>query len=240
MRHGLRVENVTKYLDGKKVLNDISVNINPGIILAFVGHSGSGKTTLLKTINRLIEIDKGNIFLNNQSIKEINPIELRQRIGMVFQVPTMFDGTVKQNIEFGLKLHNQNQINRQKITNAIRDTGLTSKFLNKDANKLSGGEQQRVALARTLVLEPDVLLLDEPTAALDPRLTRKIEATILHLCKARNLITLWVTHDHAQARRVGDQLGILRHGKLKVKPNMKTSDKTMNLRKSLMKGGLLY
>jgi ABC-type sugar transport system ATPase subunit len=236
MNHGLRVDNIVKDVDGKRVLDNISFRVNPGQVLALVGHSGSGKTTLLKTINRLIEIDSGEIFLYQQSIKDIDPVILRQRAGMVFQIPTMFDGNVKQNIMFGLKLVDK-QISKKTLLRALQDAGLTEKFLNRNASKLSVGEQQRVAIARALVLEPEVLLLDEPTAALDPKLTYKIENTILHLCKARNLMTLWVSHDHAQARRVGDQLGILKHGIIKILNNEKDLKNVKKMLDSRSMGG---
>jgi ABC-type phosphate transport system ATPase subunit len=216
MSHGLQAVKIYKNLDGRTVLNNISFKSKPGKILAIVGHSGSGKTTLLKTINRLIELDSGEILLDGESVSNIDPITLRRRVGMVLQIPTMFDGTVKDNIEFGLRLRESNDWTKKRITQALSDAGLTNKFLNRNAQKLSVGEQQRVALARTLVLEPQVLLLDEPTAALDPKMSRKIEATISQLSKSRKLTILWVTHNHAQARRVGDQIGILKNGSLKL------------------------
>ncbi|WP_455392091.1 ABC transporter ATP-binding protein [[Eubacterium] cellulosolvens] len=219
MRRGLVVKGLSKQLGGKNILSDISFEVNPGEVIGLVGGSGSGKTTLLKTINRLIDYDDGEVLLNGTSTRTMDPIELRRRVGMVLQNPIMFDGTVKDNIMFGIKLRNENGNTSQKIFQAIADAGLPKKFLNKDANKLSGGEQQRVALARLLVLEPSVLLLDEPTAALDPKLTRKIEDTVLELCKSRNLIILWVTHNHAQARRLSDYIGILKNGVIKIIPN---------------------
>jgi ABC-type phosphate transport system ATPase subunit len=221
---GLIVNNVGKVIDNNIILKSISFKVEPGEILAIVGESGSGKTTLLKTINRMIEIEKGEILLNGASIKKMNPIELRRQACMLLQTPTMLNGTVKDNIEYGLKLRsihaNQNpKEDIQHILQAVRDSGLHKKFLSKDATKLSGGEQQRVALARLLVLEPKVLLLDEPTAAMDPKLTKIIEKTIIELCKKRNLVILWITHNHSQARRVGDRIGVLRNGSLKVLAN---------------------
>jgi len=216
MSSGLIVDNIHKQLDRKNILNGVSFQVKPGKIFALLGGSGSGKTTLLKTINRLIDIDKGSIELDGQSIMELDPIELRHRAGMMMQVPTMFDGTVRKNIEYGLHLRGIKKNIKTKVDQAILDAGLNKKFLKKDSSKLSGGEQQRVALARLLVLEPEVLLLDEPTAAIDPKLSAKIENTIISLCKDRKLITIWVTHNHLQARRVGDHIGVLKKGKLKL------------------------
>jgi len=232
MNHGLVVKGITKQLDNKTILDGVSFTVDPGEIIGLVGSSGSGKTTLLKTINRLIDSDSGEVLLNGKSTKNIDPIELRRRVGMVLQNPVMFDGTVIHNIRYGLRLSNENGSSKQKIIQAISDAGLPKMFLKKDARKLSGGEQQRVALARLLVLEPEVLLLDEPTAALDPKLIRKIEATILQLCRTRNLIILWVTHNHTQARRVGDYIGVLKNGRVKIIPNPKNKK---NVRRSINK-----
>ena len=236
MNHKLVVKGLIKQLDNKTILDGVSFTVDPGEIVGLVGGSGSGKTTLLKTINRLIDADSGEVLLNGKSIKNIDPIVLRRRVGMVLQNPVMFDGTVNHNIRYGLQLRNENGSSKQKIIQAITDAGLPQRFLKKDANKLSGGEQQRVALARLLVLEPEVLLLDEPTAALDPKLIRKIEATILQLCKTRNLIILWVTHNHAQARRVGDLIGILKNGSLKIIPNLKNKKSKRKSKDKTMKG----
>ena len=128
MNHGVRVKKILKYIEGKKVLDGISFNVEPGKIMAFVGHSGSGKTTLLKTINRLIEVDSGSILLNNQSIKDMDPIELRHRAGMVFQIPSMFDGSVRKNVEFGLRLQHEYKISSRKIISSLQDAGLSKKF----------------------------------------------------------------------------------------------------------------
>jgi putative ABC transport system ATP-binding protein len=228
MDQGLQVKDLHKTLDGKRILDGTNFSISPGEIFALVGGSGSGKTTLLKTINRLIEFDSGNILLNGKSVRDFDPIELRRRVGMVLQSPTMLDGNVTENIRYGLKLRNILNNDRERLMRAVSDSGLTKNMLKQDASKLSGGEQQRVALARLLILEPEVLLLDEPTAALDTKLTKKIERTILELCKSRNLIIIWVTHNITQARRVSDHIGILRKGKLKIISNKNTQKRLNN------------
>jgi putative ABC transport system ATP-binding protein len=226
---GLIVKNITKSMDGITILNNISFTVNPGQIFALLGGSGSGKTTLLKSINRLIEFDNGSIILNRQSILSLDPIELRRKAGMVLQISTMLDGTVRDNIEFGLRVRDDLKDINQRVLKSSKDAGLSIGFLKKNAMKLSGGEQQRVALARLLVLEPEVLLLDEPTAALDPKLTYRIEETIRKLCKKMDLMIIWVTHNHAQARRIGDSIGILKDGGIKVIKNSKTnSGKILN------------
>ena len=238
MIQGLQVKGLTKSIEGNPIFRDISFNVIPGQVLALVGDSGSGKTTLLKTLNRLIDFDSGEILLNGKSITDLEPIELRRRAGMLLQTATMFNGTVYENINYGLKIRGGVNNGNDRLFRALSDAGLIKSFLKKDAQKLSGGEQQRVALARVLVLEPEILLLDEPTAALDPKLTRRIEKTILRLCKSRNLIIIWVTHNHAQARRVGDLIGILKNGGLKIIQNSKSNTSKMEHKKKKHKGGL--
>ncbi|UCH90323.1 MAG: phosphate ABC transporter ATP-binding protein [Thermoplasmata archaeon] len=206
------MDRVSKHLRGRTVLNNISFSLPAGKIMAVIGPSGSGKSTLLRTINRLIEIDSGTIFIYHTSIKKQNPIRIRRKIGLVAQTPAMFEGTVLENIRYGLDL--QNKYSKQAVLKALRDAELTTEFLYRKASNLSVGEQQRVAIARALALEPEILLLDEPTAALDSKITRRFEATIKHLKDVRGLTIVWVTHDLAQARRVGDYVGILKRGKL--------------------------
>jgi putative ABC transport system ATP-binding protein len=208
----IELDKITKTMSGRRVLDSISFTIQPRKILAVIGPSGSGKSTLLRTMNRLIEIDSGNILISGTPIKKHNIINLRRKIGLVAQTPAMFSGTVLQNIRYGLDLHNK--YNKDTIIKAVKDSELTLDFLYRDASKLSLGEQQRVAIARALALEPEILLLDEPTAALDNKITLNFEETIRHLISSRGLTIIWVTHDLAQARRVGDSAAVLKRGKL--------------------------
>jgi putative ABC transport system ATP-binding protein len=161
----------------------------------------------------LLELDGGAIYLYGQDTSRLKPITLRRKVVLVPQRPEMFPGNVHKNLRFALDL--QGRHDRGSILNALADAGLDESFLYRDAGKLSVGEQQRVAIARALTLEPEILLLDEPTSALDVKLTRRFEATIKRLKTARGLTIIWVTHDLAQARRVGDLIAELKKGKLK-------------------------
>ena len=213
MKAHLELRNVTKYLGGREVLKNISFALPKSRTVAVIGSSGSGKSTLLRVINRLIEIVSGAVYLYGQDTSQLKTISLRRTVVLVPQKPEMFPGNVHQNLRFALDLQNKYEKNR--ILNALSDAGLDESFLYRDARKLSVGEQQRVAIARALTLEPEVLLLDEPTSALDEKLTRRFEATIKHLKTNRGLTIIWVTHDLAQARRVGDLIAELKKGRLK-------------------------
>jgi ABC-type methionine transport system ATPase subunit len=198
---------------GEPVLHDISLEIQQGDILMVIGPSGSGKSTLLRTINRLLEVPPGSIFLQGEDITKIDVLSLRRRVGMVFQSPVLFPGTVAKNLRFGSDLR-QRPLSDAQVEQLLRDVGLPDGFATKDTSKLSGGEAQRVALARTLAVEPEVLLLDEPTSALDPQSTRQVEATLCQLNAARGLTLIWVSHLIEQTRRVGQQVLYLKDGRV--------------------------
>ena len=208
----ITLKNVGKKYDDNWIIKDVTFELNKGEIVAIVGPSGSGKSTLLRIVNRLIELDNGIIEINGKNIKEFDPPKLRKIIGMVFQFPAVFPGTVKENLEYGMnlwKIKNDGQLMK-----AIEDSGLDSSFLEKNAEKLSGGEKQRVCLARSLVIGSKALLLDEPTASLDIKSSTKVEATFTKLKEKRELAILWVTHNLEQAKRVADRVVVLEKGKL--------------------------
>jgi ABC-type multidrug transport system fused ATPase/permease subunit len=183
---------------GRPVLHDVSFDASRGRVLALVGASGSGKSTLLRCLNRLAEPDAGTITLDGHDIRELDPPALRRRVALVAQAPVMLPGTVADNLAYGVP----------DLTDAARDAaltaaGLTPEFLPRTARALSGGERARVALARALTRDPEAVLLDEPTAALDPDTARLIGATVAALAQ-RDLIVIVATHDLALAGAVAD------------------------------------
>ncbi len=213
----VEMRDVRKSLGGRPVLNGVNLSIRKGEKLVLVGPSGSGKSTLVRCINRLIDVDSGAVLFKGTPVNDMDPIELRRRVGMVFQLQVIFPGTVRDNVSYGLRLMNlpDGEI-EGRIMRSLRDAGLSAEFLDKDAEKLSGGEQQRVAIARALALNPEVLLLDEPTSALDPKAASVVEKTIENLVNGRNLTAVWVTHGREQAVRVADRIGVLSGGTLTV------------------------
>jgi len=208
----ITLDNVSKLRDEKRVLDGVSFDVKKGEVVVLFGPSGSGKSTLLRCINRLIEADAGSIGVDGKDVKDYDPIELRRKVGMVFQQPALFDGTVGENVSYGPSL--RGEVDERVVIKAVGDAGLDASFLERDASKLSGGEQQRVSLARALALEPSALLLDEPTASLDGEAAAKVEAAMRVLKETRGLAIVWVTHDPAQARRVADRVVVLRDGKV--------------------------
>jgi len=208
----LSIKNLSKTLQQTSILNNITFDIKKGEIVTIVGPSGGGKTTLLRCLNRLIEADNGTITFDNKQITEYVPSELRKNMVLVPQESVMFPGTVKENIGLALKIHNT--YNHMHILQSLTDTGLPKKFLRKKAQQLSGGEKKRVSLARALALTPKMLLLDEPTAGIDPKNLNTVEQRIISFTKQRNLTVLWVTHDVEQAKRVSDRIANLKQGKV--------------------------
>jgi putative ABC transport system ATP-binding protein len=193
-----------------QLILDLDLIVHQCELVTIMGASGSGKTTLLRLINRLSEVDSGNIFLNGKDITEYPPMQLRRKIGLVFQFPVIFQGNVRENLAFGAKLWG----NTVDIEALARDMGIPEKLLDADADQLSGGEKQRVCIARAIANQPEVLLLDEPTSSLDLRSAEKIEELLLALRRDQNMTVLWVTHEKEQARRIGGRRFILWEGKL--------------------------
>jgi ABC-type methionine transport system ATPase subunit len=193
-----------------QLILDLDLIVHQCELVTIMGASGSGKTTLLRLINRLSEVDSGNIFLNGKDITEYPPMQLRRKIGLVFQFPVIFQGSVRENLAFGAKLWG----NTVDIEALARDMGIPEKLLDADADQLSGGEKQRVCIARAIANQPEVLLLDEPTSSLDLRSAEKIEELLLALRRDQNMTVLWVTHEKEQARRIGGRRFILWEGKL--------------------------
>lgn len=217
MSFQLELKNVSKTVfrkvNGNKVktqiLSGLDLNVNKGELVTIMGASGSGKSTLLRLINRLSDSDSGAILLNGKDIRDYEPMELRRKVGMVFQVPVVFKGNVRENLVFGMRLWG-GYIDIQTLA---RDAGISG-LLDADAERLSVGEKQRVCIARALANKPEVLLLDEPTSSLDAVSAERIERLLLDLRKEGNLTILWITHEKDQAERIGGRRLILRDGRL--------------------------
>ncbi len=220
----ITVKNLNVLFNEKKVLNNINLECHAQKITAIIGPSGCGKSTLIRTLNRMTELSKdalieGKVYLNNTNIykKNIDVPNIRKQIGMVFQKPNPFPKSIYDNIAYGLKINgikNKTQINNI-VEQSLQDVGLWDEVhdrLNKSALTLSGGQQQRLCIARTLAINPKIILLDEPTSALDPIATYKIEELILKLKEKYTIII--VTHNMQQAARISDYTLFLYMGKV--------------------------
>jgi ABC-type proline/glycine betaine transport system ATPase subunit len=193
------LEDVTYSRAGKLVLRDVRVRLPVGASCV-AGPSGSGKSTLLRLLNRLADPDSGRVVYEGTDVRDRDPLDLRREVSLVPQLPALIDGTVHDNIAYGPRLAGHSFDARS----CLELAGLDPDFEDRDAAKLSVGEQQRVMLARALALEPRVLLLDEPTSALDQAARDAVEATLRRL-RARTAISIvLVTHDMAQALRLAD------------------------------------
>jgi putative ABC transport system ATP-binding protein len=210
----LKIENLSRIVEGKPLVEAVSFEVIAGDILAIVGPSGSGKSSLLRLINRLDEPTSGTVYLEGQDYRQIPPRELRRRVGLVMQSPHLFPGTVAENIRFGPEQRGES-VSDETIEHLLDEVAL-SDYAGRQVNNLSVGEAQRVSLARTLANSPDILMLDEPTSALDQASRQDVEELVCHIIRQQQLTCLVVTHDHAQAARIGRRAMILERGRLKA------------------------
>ena len=220
----LQTKNVDFYYGACRALTDVTLDFEKNRVTALIGPSGCGKSTLLRLLNRMNDlIDgtrvKGDVLFESRNIysPDVDPVEIRQRIGMVFQKPNPFPKSIYNNITFAPKLSGvrNNGDLEELVEESLRQAVLWDEvkdILNKSAMTLSGGQQQRLCIARALAMKPEVLLMDEPTSALDPISTAKIEELIDTLKKRYTIII--VTHNMQQAARVSEYTGFFYLGKL--------------------------
>jgi putative ABC transport system ATP-binding protein len=207
------LRNVSQVRRGANVLSSVSVDIGRNTFTALIGPSGSGKTTLLRLLNRLDDPTLGSVSYLDRPIGSYPVRELRRRIAFVFQVPMMFPGTVTDNISRPARLSRQSPVPGPADIGRLLDAvELGASFAARDAAALSGGEQQRVALARALVTTPEVLLLDEPTAALDPEVAERLITMLARIRHEHRLTMVMVTHRLREATKVSDRLMLLEGG----------------------------
>ena len=205
----IEVSELEYAIGGTGILNDVSIAIRDGGITAVVGPSGAGKSTLLRAINRLIEPTSGEIFLDGEPTSRIDPLELRRRVGMVFQIPALFGDSVEDAVLYGARLSGED-VEPGRLLEMV---GLSASLAGRDPQALSVGQQQRVAIARALALRPEALLLDEPTSALDEAARTRIEELVTGLNDRLGLTMVFVTHDLAQVERVADHVALLAGGR---------------------------
>jgi len=209
---GIETEHLSRTVFDRALVSDISVQVRPGEILAIVGPSGAGKSSFLRLLNRLDEPTGGTVRINGQDYRELPAQELRRRIGMVMQGAYLFPGTVATNVAFGPQQRGETLTSEQ-IVALLERVGLPG-YHERDVNNLSGGEAQRVSLARTLANAPVALLLDEPTSALDEASSRAIEELLLGIVRERQTICAIVTHNTSQAYRIADRAMVIEKGRL--------------------------
>lgn len=210
----IQVRGLNKVSDkGDCILSSVSVDIPRGVIMGIIGPSGSGKSTFLRALNRLWEPPKNTVFLDGTDICDVDVLSLRRKVGMLFQLPVLFEGTVADNIRYGPKLKGK-KLSDNEVYKLLTLADLDSSFFNKPGGELSVGQAQRVALARTLANEPEVLLLDEPTSALDPISTQNIEDVLVKLKTDQKMTIVIVSHSIKQIQRIADVVCLLVDGEI--------------------------
>jgi putative ABC transport system ATP-binding protein len=208
----LETRNLCRVVGGKILVGDVSVRIARGEVLAVVGPSGAGKSSFLRLLNRLDEPTDGTVFLDREDYRHIAPRELRRRVGMVMQMAYLFPGTVATNIAHGPRQYGEN-LTAEQVAALLECVGLPG-YQDRDVSNLSGGEAQRVSIARTLANAPEALLLDEPTSALDEISARGIEELLLRIVRERRMTCVIVTHNKAQAARIATRTMVLVAGRV--------------------------
>ena len=207
----LSTDHLTRVVEGRAIVNEISIEVRPAEVLAIVGPSGSGKTSLLRLLNRLDEPTSGTVFLAGTDYRRIPPRDLRRRVGMVTQRPFLFPGSVADNVRFGPRQRGE-VVADSVVQNLLQWVGLRG-YSSRDIANLSGGEAQRVSLARALANSPEILLMDEPTSALDENAKLSVESLIRDVIRDSHLTCIIVTHDRAQALRMAESALILEGGR---------------------------
>ncbi len=208
----IRTENLSRVADGKVIVEDVNLTVDEGEVLMIVGPSGSGKSSLLRLINRLDEPTAGVVYLDGVDYRTFPPLELRRRVGMMMQTAFLFPETVADNIRFGPRQRGI-ELTDGEVEGLLARVGLSG-FASREVSRLSGGEAQRVALARVLANDPEVILLDEPTSALDQEAKEAVEGVLQEVIREECLTCIWVTHDLQQALRMADRVGLMEAGRL--------------------------
>jgi tungstate transport system ATP-binding protein len=220
----VRLSNVSHAFGDETVVEDLSLSLGPGEVVAIIGPSGVGKTTILRILALFLKPDAGTVTLNGRNVWTLDEdarLDLRRRIGMVFQEASLFDASVERNVEYGLRVRQpwSDRLRQElwsvvgsngtpeAVTEALDLVGLGDK-LHQEARSLSGGEAQRVSFARAMAYDPEYLLLDEPTSDLDPRNTDLIEDAVLE-ARGRGIGVGIATHDMHQAERIADRVAVI-------------------------------
>lgn len=202
-------DGATLSFSGVMALDRVSARLPEGKLCVVAGTSGSGKSSLLRLCNRLEIPTAGRVMFHGTDLATVDPLRLRRRVGMVFQRPAVFPGTVGENL-----LVAEPSASRSTLEDTLALAELDGTFLDRTGDDLSGGEAQRVCLARTLICRPEVLLMDEPTSSLHPSASLALETTFLRLHREQSVDVIWVTHDVAQIDRLAEHLLVLGSGRV--------------------------
>lgn len=211
--NAITFDNVSYEADGIHILKNITGNITQGKITSIVGPSGAGKTTLFKLCNGLQSPKSGSINIHGKPIDRYEPVELRRKVGIALQNAAMISGSVRKNLGLPLKLQGD-ELTEERAYELLNIVGLQDVSLEKKTKDLSGGQQQKLSIARTLVNQPDILLLDEITSSLDSVSRQDIEELISRINRAYGTTILWITHSLQQAITIGHETWVMMDGEV--------------------------
>lgn len=204
--------NLSLGYNNKAVIINLETQFPTNKINVIMGSSGSGKSTLLRAIASLDDPLHGTIYYNNKPHYDLNPHQIRYQIGIIFQKPTLFEGTVYDNLVFGLK-QQKKKVDCNKIESILMQLDIPRNYLNKQSNELSVGEQQRICIVRSLLPSPEVILLDEPTSALDSQTSKKVLSLIKKLNSDFNKSVIMVSHNMDESFQIADNIYFLARGR---------------------------
>lgn len=208
----LNINNLHYHSENTAIINGINLSISRGDCISLIGASGSGKSTLLKLCADLLPLTRGSIQFEGKDYREYNPMKLRRKICYCVQLPYLFGSTVYENLAFPFLIRKE-VIKEERILELLKKFNLDEAFMEKDVNSLSGGEKQRVALARSLMYVPEILLLDEATASLDPESSLLVEKYIKEL-NDTGVTVLWITHNLKQSKGIFNKRITISEGKI--------------------------
>lgn len=206
----LESQGLSRVVGGERLVDSVSLSVDETDVLGIIGPSGAGKSSFLRLLNRLDEPTSGTVFLDGTDYRKLPPQELRQRVGYVPQQPALRDGTVYENATIGPRLRGASVADTDVARLLVR-VGLAG-YERRAIEELSGGEAQRVAIVRTIINGPEVLLLDEPTASLDAESEARVEALLRELTTQSGTTAILVTHDRSQARRLATRVAVFEDG----------------------------
>lgn len=195
------------------ILKGVTGSFPEGKITTLVGPSGAGKTTLLKLCNGLLSPQSGEVYIKGRLIEDYEPVELRRLVGIALQSAPMVGGTIYKNLSLPLELQGK-ALSKAEAEELLRDVGLEAELLERKVKDLSGGQRQKVSIARTLVNKPEVLLLDEITSSLDLTSLKEIEELIVKINRKYGTTIIWITHNLQQAREIGDFTWVMMDGEV--------------------------